>query len=185
MTVSKWTVAASKTVLADRWINVRADRVVTGRGVTLDPFYILGYPDWVTIVAITAADELVMVRQYRHGIGQVSLELPAGAVDAEDADPLAAAVRELSEETGYGAQEFRHVSTLCPNPAFQTNRVHTYLALGAEKRGDAHQDPGEEIEVELRPVADVVAGLRSGTVLHALHVAGLLQALGMAGRLPF
>ena len=100
-----WTVRRSRTVLADRWIHVNADAVEDARGNLLDPYYTLESPDWVSVVALTDAEELVLVRLYRHGLRALSLELPAGAVDPGDADPLAAGRRELLEETGHEAAE--------------------------------------------------------------------------------
>jgi 8-oxo-dGTP pyrophosphatase MutT (NUDIX family) len=180
-----WTVTASRIVLADRWIRVRADSCVASSGDVVDPFYVLEYRDWVHVVALTDDDRLVMNRQYRHAAGEVHLELPGGVMDAEDADPVAAGRREFLEETGHGAREFRHVVSLRPNPATHTNRVHTVLALGAASVGVQSFDNGEEIAVELLPVADVLRLIRDGEVQQSTHVASLLLALAAAGRVTF
>lgn len=180
-----WTVTASRIVLADRWIRVRADSCVADNGDAIDPFYVLEYPDWVHVVALTDDDRLVMNRQYRHGAGEVHLELPGGVMDASDADPIAAGRREFLEETGHGAREFRHVVSLRPNPATHANRVHTVLALGAVPVGVQAFDNGEEIAVDLVPVAEVLRLVREGAVQHAPHVASLLLALAAAGRVSF
>ncbi|TWF54495.1 NUDIX hydrolase [Neorhizobium alkalisoli] len=100
MTDTKWSVLSSETVVKDRWIDLRAETCVTPSGQEIAPYYVLSYPDWVNIVAITADDEIVLVRQYRHGAADVFTEIPGGAVDAGDPDPVAAAKRELLEETG-------------------------------------------------------------------------------------
>lgn len=90
----------SRYVHKDRWIAVRADDCVTEDGVSVAPYYVLEYPDWVEIVALDADDNLLLVRQYRHGIADFSIELPAGGMDPSGADPCTAAARELLEETG-------------------------------------------------------------------------------------
>jgi 8-oxo-dGTP pyrophosphatase MutT (NUDIX family) len=183
MLLQKWSVAASRVVLADTWMHLRADRVVTQRGVTLAPYYVLQYPDWAVVVALTDDDRLVLVRQYRHGIGEIGLELPGGVVDAEDGDPRAAAIRELAEETGFHSADVRHVSSLCANPATQTNRLHTFLAVGAVQAAAARPEASEDLVVELIPVADVLAGLRSGLVSQSMQVSAIVLALAAAGRI--
>jgi 8-oxo-dGTP pyrophosphatase MutT (NUDIX family) len=180
-----WTVTASRIVLADRWIRLRADSCVASNGDVVDPFYVLEYRDWVHVVALTDDDRLVMNRQYRHGAGEVHLELPGGVMDAEDADTIAAGRREFLEETGYGARDFRHVVSLRPNPATHTNRVHTVLALGASPVGVQSFDNGEEIAVELIPVPEVLRIIREGEVQQSTHVASMLLALASAGRIAF
>jgi 8-oxo-dGTP pyrophosphatase MutT (NUDIX family) len=181
-----WRVTASKVVLADRWIRVRADSCLAPSGDVVDPFYVLEYSDWVHVVALTDDDHLVMNRQYRHAAGEVHLELPGGVMDAADAgDPIVAGRREFREETGHAAREFRRVISLRPNPATHTNRVHTVLALGAHPDGAQSFDNGEEIAVERIPVAKVLRLIRDGEVQQSTHVASLLMALAAAGRVTF
>jgi len=178
-------VRQSRTVLRDRWLHLQADTVEDARGNLLDPYYTLHGPNWVSVAALTDDDRLVLVRQYRHGLVAPSLELPAGAIDPGDADPVAAGQRELLEETGHAAREWRLVSSLSPNTALHRNTSHTVLALGAHRVAEPALEPGEDITVELHPWRDVVAGLRSGVLPQAMHVAGLLIALEAAGRLRF
>jgi len=178
-----WRVTASRIVLADRWIRLRADSCIAPSGDVVDPFYVLEYADWVHVVALTDDGRLVMNRQYRHAAGEVHLELPGGVMDAADADPIAAGRREFREETGHAAAEWRHVASLRPNPATHANRVHTLLALGARPDGAQAFDNGEEIAVELIPLPDVLRLIREGEVQQSTHVASLLLALAAAGRI--
>ncbi|MGO4408046.1 NUDIX hydrolase [Bosea sp. RAF48] len=179
----KWTTQASRTVIKDRWINLRADDCFTPSGHEVAPFYVLDYPDWVHVVAITPSDELVLVRQYRHGASDFFLELPAGTVDATDTDPTQAASRELEEETGYRAADYRFVTSLYANPGNQTNRVHTYLALNAMPTGVRKLDAAEDgMTVHLMPVREMVSGLKDGLLPESLNVASLFMALAAAGR---
>ena len=136
------------------------------------PFYRIDSADWVNIVALTPADELVMVRQYRHGEGRVTLEIPGGLVDPGETGAVAAA-RELLEETGYRAGSVVHLGVVNPNPALFGNRTETWAALGAEKVAEIQSDHTEETVVELLPRAELHEALRAGRISSALVIAAL------------
>lgn len=179
----KWTVKRSRNILRDRWISVRADDCVTPSGVEIAPFYVLEYPDWVHVVAIDAEDHVLLVRQYRHGYGGSTLELPGGIVDPADNDPVTAAARELREETGYSAASFRPLASLSPNPATHTNRVHVVLAHPVRHMGPATPEPSENITLVRMPAAEAAAMALNGGLAHAQHVGLLLIGLRAANLL--
>ena len=172
-------------MVRDRWIHLRAEAWETGGGVALDPWYVLDWPDWVHVLALTADDRAVMVRQWRPGLDAASLELPGGLMDPGETDPIATGRRELLEETGYGAAEFRALPPLSPDPSHMSNRIRCLLALGAERVAEPRPDPTEEIAVELHPVAALLDALGRGGVANASHVGGILLALREAGRIRF
>ena len=178
-----WTVRASCSIHRDRWLSVRADDCVTGRGVEVSPYYVLEYRDWVQVVALDSDDHVILVRQYRHGLGAVTLELPAGGMEPGETDPLAAAARELAEETGYVAEHLRLVGSVSPNPATHTNRAHTVLALGARRLREPRPDPAEDILVERMPCRMAVDVALAGGIDSAIHVSALLTAMRAAGKL--
>ncbi|MCA3359389.1 MAG: NUDIX hydrolase [Roseomonas sp.] len=180
-----WRVAASRLIHADSWIRLRADSCITPEGTVLDPYYVLEYADWVHVVAVTDDDRLVVNHQYRHGAGCVHLELPGGVMDATDADPVEAGSRELREETGFAARDFRHIMSLSPNSATHTNRIHIVLAEGAYADGAQSLDAGEEIAVELLLLAEIPALIASGAFFQATHVASLMLGLQALGRMRF
>jgi 8-oxo-dGTP pyrophosphatase MutT (NUDIX family) len=180
-----WRVAGSRLIHADRWIRLRADHCITPEGAVLDPYYVLEYADWVHVVAVTDDDRLVVNHQYRHGAGCVHLELPGGVMDAADAGPVEAGLRELREETGFAARGFRHITSLSPNSATHTNRIHIVLAEGAYADGVQSLDAGEEIAVELLPLAEIPALIGSGAFLQSSHVASLMVGLQALGRMRF
>ncbi len=135
-------------------------------------FVRLHCPAWINIVPVTAGAELVLVRQYRHGIKAVTLEIPGGMVDAGE-DPQLAAGRELLEETGYQAQSIRPLGSIWPNPAIQDNLLYLYAAEGVQRVGEPQPDPFEKIEVETVPLDRVPELVASGQIRHALVLAAL------------
>nr|WP_289851989.1 NUDIX hydrolase [Rhizobium sp. SSA_523] len=171
--------------MRDRWINVRADRCVTASGARIEPYYVLSYPDWVNVVAITARQELVFVRQYRHAIGDWVTELPGGIADQQDEALHLSARRELLEETGYEtAADLEPVCALHANPATHTNTIHTFLCRQVVLERDPVLEAGEDgLQVVLMPIAQAIALLRSGGFASAMHAAGLSLALMAAGYL--
>ena len=178
-----WTVSRSRIVFRDRWVSLRADDCITPSGVEVAPFYVLEYPDWVHVVAIDSDDHVVLVRQYRHGLGDTTLELPGGIMDASDGDPAATAARELVEETGYTAPSFRRLASLSPNPATHTNRLHVVLAEGARPTRQPTPEPDESITVVRMPADEALRLALGGDMVHAQHVAALLIGLKAANRL--
>lgn len=136
-------------------------------------------PDWLNVIALTEDDRVVMVHQYRQGSDAVSLEIPGGIIDPEDASPEAAARRELLEETGYEAAEWKYLGRVRPNPAILTNYCHTFLATGATLVQDAAPDPGEDLTTELVPLENLRDMILSEEVDHALVVSAfyLFEAL--------
>lgn len=172
-----WTILNSKYVLKDKWLSVRADTCQMPDGRIVEPYYVLEYPTWVNVVALTKSQEVVLVQQYRHGIQKTVLELPSGAMEAEDISPLEAAKRELLEETGYASDNFLETGILSPNSANHTNITHCFLATDVEYVANSNLDITEQINVLLLPLSKVIELISNGGILQALHVCSLFFAL--------
>lgn len=158
-------------------MSIRADVCETSDGVTLDPFYVMEAPDFVHIVPFDSQGRLLVTRQYRHGNTDIQWEIPCGMVDREDASPLAAAQRELLEETGCVGEKFVELPTIYANPMRQNNPVHSFLATGVTVAAEPAQDETENIRFEFMEVEAVLEHLRNGEFQNALLVASLLMAL--------
>jgi len=165
----KWHEESRKTVFACPIFSV-SERLCRSPAKTLKPFTILDTLDWaITIPALDTARgrEFVMVRQWRHGAKELSLEFPGG-VFGRDEDPAEGAARELREETGYAAGRIEKLGDFSPNPAIMSNRVHFFLALDLAPPGEQELDEDEYVEVETVPWEDVLSGMGKPPYIHAL-----------------
>ena len=160
---------------------LRLDKVELPNGEFLDAT-IFELSSWANIIALTKNNDVVLIKQYRHGVQEVLWEIPGGVVE-DGEDPLEGVKRELLEETGYHASEFIQIGKLYPNPAFQTNTMYCFLALGAEKVTTQSLDDGEDIEVHLVPINELMAMAKRGDFPHALQVAALFHAFAYLDRI--
>ncbi|HUT10612.1 MAG TPA: NUDIX hydrolase [Thermoguttaceae bacterium] len=162
-----WTLLGSQDVSDERIFRIRHDRYRFEPTAAERDFVVLDSPDWVNVVPVTPDGRVVLIRQYRHGIRRVTLEIPGGMVDPNES-PQDAAVRELEEETGYVADRVRLLGRVTPNPAIQNNRCHMFLAEGCRRLAEPKPDPFERIEVVLRPLEDIPEMVRSEEISHGL-----------------
>ena len=180
MSDGKWRVTASRIVHKDRWIHLRADDCVTDEGAVIAPYYVLEYRDWVELVALDADNNVLLVRQYRHGLGDISTELPAGGMDPGETDPVAAAARELLEETGC-VGTFSLVGESRPNAGTHANRAHIVLARGVVRVAEPKDDPAERIESLWVPAAEAIRMALAGELTVGMQTSALLRGLAAAG----
>jgi len=178
-TLRRWETLGASSVYDCRVFSVTEHRRRSPRTGELHDFYVLESSDWVNIVPLTAEQHVVMIHQYRHGIGEFTLEIPGGMVDADDPSPLAAARREMREETGYDSDDVVALGVIHPNPAIQANRCHTFLARGAELCSAVSFDSTEETEVVLVPLDEIPRLIREGAISHALVVVAFHHLLLM------
>lgn len=164
---SRWDVLAHSDLLKTRIFDVRSTRFRHPvRDVERD-FIVIDPPDWVNVVAVTPDDHMVLVRQFRYGTNDFSLEIPGGVMEPGEV-PAVAGVRELQEETGYTGAPARILGSVRPNPAMQSNRCHFLLVEDATATLPMAWDHDEEIEVCLLPVSEVLLQARKGGINHSL-----------------
>ncbi len=168
----KWTILETEYLIRRPWLTARRDVAQLPDGRINHEYYVLEYPDWVNIIAITEDGDFVLERQYRHALGNTCYELPCGVIEAGET-PLQAAQRELLEETGYAGGTWQEWMTLSPNPATCTNMAHSFLATGVRKVAGQSLDATEDIDVYLKPASFVRELLENNQILQALMAAPL------------
>lgn len=172
MKIDKWKILDSKYIIQRPWLTARCDTVQLPNGVVHNEYYVLEYPAWVNVIAITKDGQFVMVEQYRHGFQEIFTELVAGVAEADET-PLQAAVRELLEETGYGNGRWEQFSAHSQNPGSTTNITHTFLATEVEKIAGQHLDETEDIAVKLLTEEEVKQMLLNDEIKQSLMAAPL------------
>ena len=168
--IKPWPYLRSKPSQSFRVFSIRTDTVISPRTGNEHDFYVIESMDWVNIIPLTVDHQVVMVRQYRHGSRDVTLEIPGGLVDPGET-PETAAARELLEETGYRAEEVVKIGAANPNPAIFNNRCYTFLARNVTKVREPMPDQTEDIETALIPLSDIPEFIRTGKIDHAIVVA--------------
>lgn len=183
MALTRWTRLSTRDILRERWVRLRADRVELSPGHILDPYYVLEEHEWVHTVALNARREVLLVRQYRYAGNIFTWELPGGLADNPAEDLLAAAQRELREETGATAPRWTHIASPYPCPGRQNNRVHAFLAEDAAVTAAPHLDASEAIESAWHSIPDVLALIGRGEFQQANHIALFYLTLERLGLL--
>jgi len=177
-----WKTLSSKYIHKGLWATLRVDECEMPDGRIVDDYYVLEYPTWVNAIAITEENKVLMVRQYRHAAGIISLEIPGGVVDSGE-EPAHAIKRELLEETGYEFAEWEHLCTLYANPSTANNHTICYLAKGGKKVQEQHFDEHEDLVVEQYTIPEIKQLLIDRKIKQALHCSGLFYALTKLGEL--
>lgn len=180
----RWKVVESKCLFTEPWFTVRKDICELPNGKKHEAYYILEYPDWATAFALTEDNKVVMVRQYRHGLGEISTELPGGVIDKGET-AVQAIKRELKEETGYEFESFEEIGQVAPNPATSNNYMHMFIARGGKKIHEQNLDETEDVEVLVFSIDEVKQMLRENKIVQSLHCTCIFYALEKAGLLNY
>lgn len=172
--MKSWKILYSEYLVKRPWLTARRDKLELPDGRIVPEYYVLEYPDWVNVIAITKDGQFVMERQYRYGANSVNFEIPCGVMENGET-PLEAIQRELREETGYGGGNWRELMCISANPTSMTNMTHCFVAEGVEKVTEQHLDDTEDLEVHLKTREEVLAMLQNNEMIQSLMIAPLLK----------
>ena len=181
----KWKTLSSEYLFNDLWFKVRKEKCETPCGKIVDPYYVYEFPTWVGALPVTKDGKIVMVRQYRHALGETMIEIPGGCVDDTDKNPEEAVARELLEETGYSFSSYEYLGRISPNPSTNTNVLHMFLAKEGELVASQKLDENEEIEVVLLSINELKQLLRENKIVQSMHVACIMYALEKLNELKY
>ncbi len=170
----KWKIVHSEGIIHNKWIKVRKDHVVLPTGAELDDYYVLQYPDWITVIAITEEGNYVIERQYRHGVQRTCYELCGGAIENGET-ALDAAKRELLEETGYEGEAWTFFSVTAPNPAAMTNLCYTFVLRDAKKTRSQSLEYSEDIDIVEMSENELLEVMKSGQIIQGDMLSPLWQ----------
>lgn len=173
----KWKTLFSEYLFKDNWFKVRREKCETPAGKIVEPYYVYEFTPWVGALALTAEGKVVLIKQYRHALGEVCIEVPGGCVDEADLSIEAAAQRELLEETGYHFDSIEFLGSVSPNPSTNTNLFHMFLAKGGKRVGAQQLDPNEEIEVMEVTIDELKLLIRENKIVQSMHISCMLYGL--------
>jgi ADP-ribose diphosphatase len=176
MSKCNWRVTASSYVVDSPFLRLRKDRIELPDGSIVEDYYVRESRGFVIVFAITPGNEVLLVRQYKHGIGRELLELPAGAIDPAE-QPVETAIRELQEETGYTAASMEHVRSFVVDPTNSDSLAHLFIARDAVATTQQKLDVTEEIALQLVRLQHIGALVSDGSIDSVSHVASIYAVL--------
>ncbi len=179
----KWKLLSSEYLFDDTWLRARRDKCERPDGKIVFPYYVMEYPTWVTGLALTADNQVILVKQYRHAIGETCIEIPGGCVDDTDDNLTTALQREMLEETGYEFEETIYLGKTSPNPSTNANLMHMFVLTGGKKVQEQQLDHNEEIEVMLVSLDELFSMLEKNEILQSMHVTTIFYALQKLGKI--
>jgi len=180
-----WYIVESNYLFKDNWLTLRADTCKKPDGTIIQPYYVYEFTDWVTAVPFTKDGKIIMIEQYRHALGEISIEIPGGCVDPTDIDLEQACARELMEETGYVFKEYTYLCKTSANPSTNNNLMHIFLATGGEWHKEQKLDTGEDIRLLFLSVDEVKELLRANKIIQSMHVTALMYAFEKLSLIKF
>lgn len=180
----KWKVLESEYLFNEQWLTLRKEKCELPNGKIMQAYYTLEYPTWVNAFALTEDNKVVLVKQYRHGLGQEGIEMPGGVAEKGET-PEEACRRELLEETGYAFDQFEYLGKVCANPATTNNFTHMFLATGGKKVAEQKLDETEDVEVLFYTIDEVKDLVRQNLIMQSLHVNTIFYALKKLGNIQF
>ncbi len=175
--LKKWKTTESEYLVTDRWIRVRSDSCITPDGHTIEPYYVLEYPDWVSCLVLSEdLQEVTMLQHYRHGIDDFVLEVPGGVID-EGESARETVEREMKEELGLEGATIYQTGVTYANPSMMTNKDYCFVAIGGVYK-EQHLEPGDTFAIVKMPLSELLAKIDDqANVFQSLHLSAIFLAL--------
>jgi ADP-ribose pyrophosphatase len=172
MQPQKWPIKSSRSIFSTSIVSLNANLSVNPRNGVENEYYVADFPDWANVIALTPEKEIVLIRHFRHGTKKLEVEIPGGCVEKGE-NPLAGAIRELREETGYIGKDPVFIGSVTPNPSFQGNQCYTYLLENVHLGAEQELDDGEDIEVFTLPLSKIDSLIENGELSNSMVIAAL------------
>lgn len=172
--IESWEKIDSKEVADCRIFKVREDLTQNSETGVRAKFFVIENPDWVNIIALTKDEQVILIKQYRQGSEEITLEIPGGMID-DGEDPIKCAERELQEETGYTPAKMIYLGKSRPNPAIQSNWIYHFFAKDCEKTENVKFDEHENIITSTVPFAEIKELIETEMITHSLVLAGFYR----------
>ena len=173
--IQKWEKLSSEIVYQKKWMKIKEEACKLPNGQIIDPYIIVDVPNFCNVFVVTANDEVIMVKQYRHAAGIISIEMPGGMID-EGEDPMVAAAREMQEETGYTADQLELLFTISPNPPLESNLAWFFLAKNAVQNRQIVLDQFEDIELIKYTRSEFMQHLVQNEFTHGMQLGAMFAA---------
>ncbi|MFZ1799704.1 MAG: NUDIX hydrolase [Chitinophagaceae bacterium] len=180
-----WKTLSSEYLFKEDWFTVRKDVCERNDGKIIDPYYVYEFPDWVTALPITEEGKIILVRQYRHALGEVCIELPGGCVDKEDKTLEDAVRREMLEETGFAFESVHLLGKISSNPSTNNNLMHMFIATGGKKIQEPEMDGNEQIEVIEVDFEELEKLVNEKRIMQSMHLSTIFYALRYLNKIEF
>ncbi len=178
----KWKTLSSEYLVRHPYFTARKDKCVTPEGKIIEEYFVVELPATACAVAITEDGKVLMVKQYRHPVGDVLLELPGGFIDKNEL-PEVAMARELMEETGYAFSSIEEVGKIAANPGVLDNFTRLFLARGGRKTSSQNLDHNEDIEVVTISLDELKTLFLENKIVQSLHANCIFYALRKMGQI--
>lgn len=173
-----WKVLESKSLFSSGLFQLKSDRCELPDGRIMPNYYVMNFPDWVNILPVTSKGQMILVKQYRHASGRDHLEVPGGSMDPSlNETAQEGALREMLEETGFHSTQVEKIGSHFPNPAIQSNQMHTFVAWDSIETQAQALDEFEDLELYFCSFEKLKEHLIKGDIDHSIMIASISMAL--------